>query len=48
MDEQGSESTPGVEPRSRTLRNERAFENRTGRKGEHVEDVGERQEEKEK
>jgi hypothetical protein len=42
--ERGDVNAPGVEPYSSTLRNERAFENRTGRKGEHV-DIVERQEE---
>lgn len=32
----GIVNAPGVEPRSKTLRNERTFESRTGRKGEHI------------
>jgi len=37
--EYGSMNPPGVEPcSSSALSNERAFENRTGRKGEHIEE----------
>ena len=36
MNERVSVSTPGVESRSRALRNERAFRNRTGREGQHI------------
>ena len=38
VNEHGSRSVPGVEPRSSTMINERAFENRTGRQGEHMEE----------
>jgi hypothetical protein len=36
--EHGSRSVPGVEPCSSTVINERTFENRTGRQGEHIEE----------
>lgn len=36
VSEHGSRSVPGVEPCRSTVIDERTFENRTGRQGEHI------------